>query len=163
MKDRRMFWAQNQGGGSADGRRQRARPHRGIVNVAPCEWRQPEVQVDLHRTAGPGDLVVVRVVEAGRSGPGLEAHAVERAESVPALVVRDEQIDVAGRPRARSFVKGVLVREALEYDRRDARGGERAHAFPGHAFEQHVAGDRHDAIPAKGTGEAGGERLVATD
>ena len=114
------------------------------------------MQIDFHGTAGPGDLVVVGVVETGRGGAGLEAEAVEDAEGVPALVVRDQQIDVRGRARARSLVEGVLVREALEHDRRDAGGGQRPDAFLGDVLEDHVARDRHHAIAATGIGEGAG-------
>ena len=149
--------------GRADPVRLRLGPDRGVVDPAAGQRRQRHVQVDLDRRPGPGDLVVVGVVESRRGGARLEAEAIEDLERRAPVLARDQQIDVGGWARGGAVVETRLVVEPLEHDGRHARRGERADALLGGLAEDHVAGAGDDAIAAKCLGQRGWQRRAAGD
>ena len=107
--------------------------------------------------------MVVRLVEAGGRGAWFEAETIEDTKGGASLFVRDEEIDIGGRPGASRAVEAGLVVEPLEHDGGDPGCGEGSQAFSSDLTEHHVAGGGDEAVAPERLAEGGRQRLAHRD
>ena len=117
------------------------------------------MEIDLDALPGPGHNVIVRLVEAGRGGPRLEAEAVQHPEGLAAPFAGNQQIDVGGRQCPGQTLEVRLVGVSLEDDGPQAGGGEGLDDLFGNPAKKYVAGSGDQPVAAKDLAQLGGRSV----